>query len=220
MVQRTPHRSSEPTEPADATTTHYALLAVLSLQPWTAYELVGQMGRSVAAVWPRAQSNLYADLKGLATRGWATATTSSVGRRPRTTYRITRGGRAALRRWLRSPGAPPTFESEALLKLAFAPAATKADALAQVDVLAGYAAQRVAIGRRLGQEYVDGSGPLPERLHVNAVMWRFLWDLHRAIDQWAAWAREEIEAWPDTADSPEQRARGLATIRDTLASTQ
>src|SRR5262249_57276726 len=81
-------------------------------------------------------------------------------------------GRRRLARWLAEPGAPPTFECEALLKLAFAPAATKDDAIAQVDVLADHAGARLALGESLAREYLDGTGPLPERLHVNAVMWR------------------------------------------------
>jgi PadR family transcriptional regulator AphA len=43
---------------------------------------------------------------------------------------------------------------------------------------------------------------LPARLHVNAVMWLFLWEQHQAIARWSAWAADEIEHWPDTADTP------------------
>jgi DNA-binding PadR family transcriptional regulator len=202
--------------PRPLQTTHYALLALLGIRPWTAYELVGQMRRSVGAVWPRAQSNLYADLKRLAAEGWTEATVDPVGRGARTTHRITRKGRAGLRAWLAAPGAAPTFESEALLKLGFAPFTTKAAALAQIDVIAGHAQQRLELGARLAHEYVDGTGPMPERFHVNAVMWRFLWDFHHAMSDWATWARREVEAWPDTLDSPAMRARGLRVLRDAL----
>ena len=37
-----------------------------------------------------------------------------------------------------------------------------------------------------------------------------------AIAGWAAWAEQEIAAWPDTADSPTGRARGVATMRAAL----
>lgn len=189
-------------------TTHFGLLALLGVRSWSAYDLVGQMNRSLAAVWPRARSNLYADLKRLAAEGLADTTVESVGRRSRTRYRITRRGRTALRAWLQEPGAPPAFECEALVKLGFAPFTTKEAALAQIDVILAHAEARMALGADLAQEYVDDTGPLPERLHINAVMWRYLSDVDRATYEWATWARREIESWPDTKDSPALRERG------------
>ncbi len=201
------------------TTTHYALLCLLSTGPASAYELVARMRRSVGAVWPRAESNLYTDLKRLAADELAKTNVEHVGRRQRTTFRITPAGRRILAKWLDLPGAAPTFECEALLKLAFATMTTKEAALAHVAVMKDHAEARLAIGRRLATEYVEGSGPLPERLHINAVMWRYLWDMHNATASWAAWAAEEIAAWPDTSDNPKGRRRGLETLRVALEAT-
>jgi len=198
------------------TTTHRALLCLLAVRAWSAYELVGQMGRSVGVVWPRARSNLYADLKRLAAEGLATTEEGRTGRRRRTVYSITATGRDELGRWLAEPGAAPYVECEALLKLAFAPQSSRQAALAQVAVIAGHAQERLALGRRLAEEHLAADGPLPERLHVNAVLWRFLWFQHRAMADWAQWAREEIEQWPDTADSPSMRRRGQRAIRAAL----
>lgn len=198
------------------TTTHMALLSLLSTKPWSAYDLVGQMGRSVGAVWPRAQSNLYADLKRLAAEGLARAEQEATGRRPRTVYRITPAGRRALRAWLAEPGAPPASECEALLKLSFAPATTKEAALAQIDAIGEWARERLAFGIALGAEYVETGGRFPERTHVNALMWRFLHEQHLAYVRWADWARAEVEQWDDTEDSPDKRRRGLAAIRQAL----
>ena len=195
------------------TTTHHALLSLLSTRSASAYDLVREMGRSVGHVWPRAQSNLYADLKRLAQEGLASSSVSHTGKRARTTYRITARGRRALSAWLEDPGDPPVFECSALLKLAFAPSSTKESALAQVDVLARHAEERIALGRSIATEYVDDGGPLPERLHINAVMWRYLWEMHHATARWAEWARAEIEAWPDTGDHPASRLRGVAALR-------
>jgi DNA-binding PadR family transcriptional regulator len=195
------------------TTTHFSLLCLLSVQPYSAYEMVKQMGRSVGLLWPRAKSNLYADLKRLATEGLAEAERTSVGRRGRTVYRITDAGRIELSTWLAEAGAPPSFECEALVKLGFAPHTTKTSALGQVAVLAEQADQRLRLGRALAEEHIAADGPLPQRLHVNAVMWRFLWEYHQAIARWAAWAQQEISDWPDTADSPANRERGRAALR-------
>jgi PadR family transcriptional regulator AphA len=200
----------------ELSTTHYALLCLLSTGPASAYELVQQTSRSIAYVWPRAESNLYAGLKRLAGEGLVDATTGQVGKRPRTTYRITRRGRTALRRWLASPGDGPVFESEALLKLGFAPSATKEAALAQVEVMAGDADDRLAFGRALAEASLDGQSPHPERLHISAVMWSYLWEMHSATARWAEWARAEIESWPDTSDRPEGRQRAMETWRAAL----
>jgi DNA-binding PadR family transcriptional regulator len=199
-------------------TTHMSLLCLLSARDWNAYELVGQMGRSVGAVWPRAESNLYADLKRLDREGLATASADhATGRRKRTTYSITPAGRSLLEEWLATAGAPPSFECEALLKLAFAPATTKEATLAQVAVMAEHARARIELGARLGDEHAGNDGPLPERLHVNAVMWRFLWEQNLAVARWAEWAEQEIESWPSTADSPALRQRGRRAIAAALA---
>ena len=88
------------------TTTSYAVLGLLGIQPWTTYELAQQMERSLKHFWPRAQSRIYEEPKRLATLGLAKASREHVGRRPRTTYTITAKGRRApkklrlFREWL------------------------------------------------------------------------------------------------------------------------
>lgn len=193
-----------------------ALLCLIAVRPSSAYELVGRVGRSVGAVWPRARSNLYTDVKRLAAEGLAAVAVSRIGRRRRSNYTITERGLADLQDWLASPGAAPQFECEALVKLGFAEQTTKESALSQISVLAGYAAERIELGRRLAAEHLTADGPLSERLHINAVMWRFLWDQHNATARWADWARAEIETWPDTAASPVLRERGQRTLREAI----
>ena len=55
------------------TATSFALLGLLGVKPWTAYELVAQTRRSLHYVWPRSEAHLYAELKRLVERGHATA---------------------------------------------------------------------------------------------------------------------------------------------------
>ena len=55
------------------TTPSYAILGLLSIQPWSTYELAQLMRRSLHFVWPRAESNLYAEPKRLVEAGMATA---------------------------------------------------------------------------------------------------------------------------------------------------
>jgi DNA-binding PadR family transcriptional regulator len=98
------------------TTTSYAILGLLAIQPWSTYELAQQMERSLGRVWPRAQSKLYEEPKKLVAHGLAKASVEQVGQRPRTRYAITPKGRRALATWLREPGAGPVLEFEQLLK--------------------------------------------------------------------------------------------------------
>lgn len=202
------------------TTTHLSLMCLLSARPWSAYELVGQMKRSVGLVWPRAQSNIYADLKTLAERGFAVATDESTGKRPRTVYRLSPKGKRELKKWLESPGSEPSFECEALVKLAFAPATTKDATLIQIEVMRSHAAQRLVMGRMVAEQYLEGAGLMNERLHISAIMWRFLWEQATAIETWAEWARDEVAAWPDTQDSPAGRERALESMRYRLDGTR
>ena len=79
------------------TTTSYALLGLLALQPWTTYELAQQVRRSLSWFWPRTERKLYDEPKRLVAEGYATAREEFTGRRKRTVYEITPEGRAALR---------------------------------------------------------------------------------------------------------------------------
>lgn len=121
------------------TTTSYAVLGLLGIQPWTTYELAQQMERSLKHFWPRAQSRIYEEPKRLATLGLAKASREHVGRRPRTTYTITADGRRALQRWLAEPGGGPNLELEALLKVFYGEQATKVDVLANIEAIAAWA---------------------------------------------------------------------------------
>src|ERR671938_339368 len=47
------------------TTTSYAILGLLAIQPWSTYELAQQMDRSLGRMWPRAQSKIYEEPKKL-----------------------------------------------------------------------------------------------------------------------------------------------------------
>src|SRR5689334_6919014 len=103
----------------ELTTTSYALLGLLALRPWSAYELAQQMQRGFAWFWPRAERGIYAEPKRLVDRGFARSRVEHRGRQARTVYSITPSGRRALRRWLAAPSQPPQVESESLVRLTF-----------------------------------------------------------------------------------------------------
>jgi PadR family transcriptional regulator, regulatory protein AphA len=117
----------------DRTTTSYAVLGLLAVQPWTTYELAKQMQRSLRWFWPRAERKLYDEPKRLAEEGLASVTREHTGKRSRSVYTITEAGRAALRDWLSAPFAPPTTEFEGMVKVFFSDAGSRPQLLATID---------------------------------------------------------------------------------------
>jgi len=180
------------------TTTSFAILGLLSVRPWPAYELTGQMKRGMRHTWPRAETRLYQEPKNLVAHGLATARTEVNGRRSRTVYSITPSGRRALARWLEAESAPPQMESEAVLRATFADAGSK-DAL--LAALASLRAHGEELRQHLGDQaadYLATGGPFPERLHLIALIGRFLSDYAELLAGWAHWAEDTVAGWPAT----------------------
>jgi len=202
------------------TTTGYALLGLLALHDWSAYELTQQVQRVLRFVLPRADSKLYAAAKRLVELGLATSRQDGVGARPRTVYAITPAGQAALRAWLREPGTGPTLEFDAALKLFFADSGTQDDALATIESVLAWADGMLAFGAALGREYVatDG-GPYPERLHVNALVNEFLIRHATMVQQWAEWSRTQVLDWRGVGPQPHRHGQDLQTYVRSAAST-
>jgi PadR family transcriptional regulator AphA len=186
----------------ELTTTSYAILGLLAVRPWSTYELARQMRRNLHYFWPRAESNCYAEPKRLVTGGFARASAEPVGRRRRTVYSITPKGRRALGTWLATPPADPRLESEALVKLAFASNGTKVDLLANLQRFREQAQAKRGELRAIFEEYVRGEDPFPERIHINVVAYRLLWQTAQVELEWVDWAIAEVERWHDTKTAP------------------
>ena len=97
------------------------MLGLLSIKPWSSYELTQQMERSLGRIWPRAVSKLYQEPKeARRARGFARALRPAERSTCPTVYTITAKGRRALAAWLEDPGEGPVIEFEQLLKVFFA----------------------------------------------------------------------------------------------------
>lgn len=179
------------------TSTSYAVLALLSLQSWTTYQLARQMERSLGWIWPRAVSRLYEEPKKLVAAGLATSRSESTGRRRSTVYDITPAGREALVAWLAEPGTGMVLECEALVKIAYADQGTHEGLLANLTALIDDTTAKLHFGDMIARSYLEGLGPFQERLPLSGLMWRFLWEFQLTVLRWARWARAEVEAWPD-----------------------
>jgi PadR family transcriptional regulator AphA len=182
------------------TTTSFALLGLLGIKPWTAYEIVAQIRRGVHFFWPRSEALLYAELKRLVERGHATAEVEERRRRPRTRYTITPEGHAALKDWLGSEPAPPVVEVEGLLRMFLGDQGTADDLRQSLEATARHSREFHVKGIALVEELLDTGGPFPHRLHLVEPMVTFVDDFYRLLVQWCEQTISEIEEWPDTRD--------------------
>jgi DNA-binding PadR family transcriptional regulator len=187
---------------AKLTTTSYLILGLLALRRWSTYELAQQMKRSIHFYWPRAESHIYEEPKKLVAHGLAAASSEQTGRRPRTMYAITDAGREALRAWLADPGRGPVVEFEGLVKVLFAEQAGKEELVATLAAVRADADARRRHHVALAADLIETGGPFPDRLHVNALVMKFMWDQNEMLLRWVAWAEEEVSGWPDDASRP------------------
>jgi DNA-binding PadR family transcriptional regulator len=175
--------------------TSFALLGLLSVRPWTTYELAQQLTRSLRWFFPRAERHLYTEVKRLAGAGLASADVAFTGKRRSTTYAITPAGRQALRDWLQTPPAPPTLEAEVLVRAFFADSGRGQDLLAALDTARRQALEAQQELAAMAQARLDDAAPFPERTAMGALSMRFVADLHRLLEEWATWATAEVATW-------------------------
>ncbi len=178
--------------------TGFAILGLLALRPWSAYELTQQIRRGLRYMLPASERHLYAEPKRLAAAGLVRMRREAVGRRSRTVYEITPAGREALRRKLATPPAPPQLEFEALQRLTFADQGTKRDLLAALDTTSQQVQRLLDDGLQQLRGYQANGGPFPERLHIIMLSARFHADYLLLLRDWIALARQEAASWPTT----------------------
>ena len=179
----------------ELSTTSFALLGLLSIRPWTTYELAHQAKRSLNYFFPRAERHLYAEAKRLAEAGLATTDVAFTGKRRSTTYAITPAGRKVLREWMRTEPAPTTLEAEVLMRAFFAENARPQDLAAAIDATRQQAADAQAQLAAMAQSWFDGEAPFPERAAMGALAMRFVADFQRLLEDWAVWASAEVATW-------------------------
>ena len=182
---------------SELTTTSYAILGLLAVQPWTSYELAKQMDRGMSRFWPRAASKLYEEPKKLVAHGLARASMQSRGRRTRTVYTINAKGRRRLAAWHATPPAGPVLESESLVRMFFAEHATKHDLEATLAATRKWALAQADTNISVARSYLNDEAPFPDRLAHTLLVGRFLADFEDLVVSWADWALSVVTDWPD-----------------------
>jgi DNA-binding PadR family transcriptional regulator len=195
------------------TSTTYAVLGLLCVQPWSAYELAQQMARSLHFMWPRAESGIYREPQKLIGLGYATTEEVPAGpRRTKLIYSATPAGRRAFQQWLGQPSSPPQFESEAMVKFFFCDQGTLDDARQALEELRAHADALLEAFRQITRSYQADPGPFPERQHIGTLTGRFVFDYATALAHWAEWARHHVDEWPGTG--PEAAPTGAKVQRE------
>lgn len=174
------------------------------------------MRRNLHFFWPRAESNLYAEPKRLVEAGYARSRQEPVGRRRRTVYSIAPKGRRALDRWLAEPAGESRLEAEALIKILFSPRGRKDTLLAHLGRVLAEAEARRQVLRGIFDEYLRGDDPFPERVQINVLCYRLIWESASTTASWAQSAIREVEGWHDVA-VPDDRATSIETLRRLIA---
>jgi PadR family transcriptional regulator, regulatory protein AphA len=198
-------------------TTANAILGLLALRPsWTTWELATQLRRNMRFFWPRAESRVFAEAKELERRGWAQATRTMHGRRPRTTYTITPAGRRHLAEWLDHPPRGTSLECEPILRILLADLGTPEQALQAVRQMRADADAILDVGRVVGAEYLAGTAPFQDHVYARSLVFDFLAHHALMLHAWADRAESAIEAWGQ--EPPEERDRAaVEAIRGYLS---
>jgi DNA-binding PadR family transcriptional regulator len=108
------------------------ILGLLELRPQSGYEIKQFVDDSTRFFWAASYGQIYPELKRLEREGLIEGEDAPAGGRKRTVYRLTPAGRDVLLDWLRTPGTAYELRDEGLLKLFFAGALPREDALAIV----------------------------------------------------------------------------------------
>jgi DNA-binding PadR family transcriptional regulator len=141
--------------------TAYVILGLVRKEARSGYEIKAVVDKSTRFFWAASYGQIYPELKRLAAAGLVVGVDSPTGGRRRTVYEITADGEAELKAWLRLP--PATFEmrEEGLLKLFFAGALPRREA---VEIVRTMRAHREAVNaqlRAMEAEKAENDDPFP-----------------------------------------------------------
>lgn len=98
----------------------HALLALVTAQPMTGYDLTKVFDRSVAYVWHAPHSQIYPELRRMEADGLVAVELSPRGQKAvKRLYSITPAGRTELERWVKEPSPPERVRDAQRLKATY-----------------------------------------------------------------------------------------------------
>jgi PadR family transcriptional regulator AphA len=126
--------------------TAYVILGMVRKEPRSGYEIKALVDNSTRFFWAASYGQIYPELKRLAEAGLIVGSDSPTGGRRRTVYEITADGEEELRSWLRQPPGTSEMREEGLLKVFFADALPREEA---VEIVRALRAQKLAFNAQL-----------------------------------------------------------------------
>jgi PadR family transcriptional regulator AphA len=109
------------------------VLGMLSLRPRSGYDIKAVVDRSTRYFWAASYGQIYPELRRLEEEGLIEGEDAPSGGRSRRVYRITKAGREALRDWLFGSTVTIELRDESLLRLFFADALPREEALVLLE---------------------------------------------------------------------------------------
>ena len=141
----------------EPTAVTWAVLGLLERKPMSGYDLKAAVDRTIRHFWAASYGQIYPELKRLEEAGWISGKDASQGERARRVYKLTAQGGRELEAWLHGYETRIEMRDESLLRLFFA------DALPRDEALGLLSARRE--GYRMMLAYLrsldDGEGPDP-----------------------------------------------------------
>jgi len=105
------------------------VLGMLAARPRSGYEIKQLVDSSARFFWAASYGQIYPELRRLESDGLIEGEDASKGGRSRRVYKLTKAGREALREWLLGSTVTIEYRDESLLRLFFADALPREEAL-------------------------------------------------------------------------------------------
>ena len=189
------------------TTTSYAVLGLLSIKPWSSYELTQQMDRSLGRIWPRAMSKLYEEPKKLVEpRLGPPCDRAERAAQPHHLHDHRQGTARPgqlVARARRGASARVRADIEGVLRRK----RQQGDTLESAQRCPAWAQARCAESLAVGEQYPEGEGPFPERLPELQLASRFVTDFYLLVLDWAAGQAASSRTGPMTLAKPNTTPR-------------
>ncbi|MCW4385973.1 PadR family transcriptional regulator [Salinibacterium sp. SYSU T00001] len=142
----------------------HAILALLTVEPMTGYDLLKQFEASVGHVWHAPDSQIYPALRAMEKDGLLEGADVTWGQRgTKRRYTITESGRAEFRAWMDTPLAYPRDRDPVHLKAAYLEWATPDAARAQLRAHIAHYQERLEQWREKIREIETGGSSMLNR---------------------------------------------------------
>ena len=184
-----------------------ALLGLIAAEPMSGYGLARLFERTLARAWPARHPQIYPALAELEAQGLLRV--SDTGPRRRKTYAVTGDGLAEAQRWLRETEPDRTVRNETILRLFMLWLLPSDEAVAFFDEEIEVHRQRLAAfeetlvsDERAQREHGKAQGGIAYCTSL-ALEWGMRYE--REYVEWAAGARDRIEAGAEAWDDARER---------------